>query len=80
MVVRDPLDSERRAEQREQLIIALRDEALALCAQLTSYCEHDIPFEASWPDIEFQVHLNAQLRQLRDEMLRMGEYAPPART
>jgi len=77
VVVRDAFDSDRRAEQREQLIIALRDEALALCTQITNYCEHDIPFEASWPDIEFQVHLNVQLRQLRDEMLRLGEYAPP---
>jgi hypothetical protein len=74
----DPLDSERRAEQREALIIELRREALGLCEQITSYCEHDIPFEATWPDIEFQVHLNRQLRHLRDEMLRLGEHAPPA--
>jgi len=79
-VVLDPLTSERQEAMREARIIALRTEALALCEQITFYCEHDIPFEATWPDIEFQVHLNKQLRQLRDEMLRLGEYAPPTTT
>lgn len=63
-------------ERREALITNLRAEALACLAQLTTYCENDIPFEATWGDIEFQGDVNRQLRELRDKVLRLGEYAP----
>lgn len=67
------------AEQRERRIAALRADALGMLAQLTAYAENDIPCEAGWPDIEFQADVNRQLQELRDKVLRLGEYAPPGR-
>ena len=68
------------AEQRERRITSLRAQALAALAQLTHYCENDIPCpgEAGWPDIEWQADVNRHLCELRDRVLRLGEYAPPA--
>lgn len=64
----------RRAERMK----ALRAEALALLVAITRYCQKDIPADASWGDIEFQADVNRRLRDLRDQVLQLGEYAPPA--
>jgi len=76
-VVLNPAADGIQAARREARIIHLREEALGYLAQLTTYCENDIPCEATWGDIEWQADINRQLRELRDRALRLGEYAPP---
>ncbi|RPJ72607.1 MAG: hypothetical protein EHM24_09125 [Acidobacteria bacterium] len=61
-------------EARETKIIALRHEAVGLAQQILTYVENDIPFEATWGDIEFQQDVNKILTELRDRVLRQGEY------
>jgi hypothetical protein len=78
-VVLDPATAGTHAAQREARIIALREHALKLLADLTLYCENDIPLEATWGDIEFQADVNKALRDLRDRVFHLGEYAPPGR-